>query len=46
MSYITSDQLIARLRKEIKEIDVHELADCMENEEDLTVVDVRELDEW
>lgn len=46
MSYVTSDQLIAKLRRDINEIDVHELADRMENEDDLTVVDVRELDEW
>lgn len=46
MSYITSDQLIARLRREIEEIDVHELADRMQGGEDLTIIDVRELDEW
>lgn len=46
MSYITSDQLIARLRREIEEIDVHELADRMQDGEALTVIDVREQDEW
>ncbi|HXV44452.1 MAG TPA: molybdopterin-synthase adenylyltransferase MoeB [Anaerolineae bacterium] len=46
MSYVTSDQLIAKLRKEIKEIDVHELADQLQNRQDLTLIDVRELDEW
>jgi adenylyltransferase/sulfurtransferase len=46
MSYITSDQLIAKLRKEIKEINVHELASRIKNGEELTVIDVRELDEW
>lgn len=46
MSYVTSDQLIAKLRKEIKEIDAHELARRMQSDEDLTVIDVRELDEW
>jgi adenylyltransferase/sulfurtransferase len=46
MSFVTSDQLIAKLRKEIKEIDAHELSRRMKNDEDLTVIDVRELDEW
>lgn len=46
MSYVTSDQLIARLRKEIKEIDVHELAHRLKNDEPVKLIDVRELDEW
>ncbi|MBE7557159.1 MAG: molybdopterin-synthase adenylyltransferase MoeB [Anaerolineales bacterium] len=46
MSYITSDQLIARLRREIAEIDVHELAERMQDGEALTVIDIREQDEW
>jgi adenylyltransferase/sulfurtransferase len=46
MSYITSDQLIARLRREIEEMDVHELAERMQDGEDLTLIDVREQDEW
>jgi adenylyltransferase/sulfurtransferase len=46
MSYITSDQLIAKLRKEIKEINVHELASHMKSGDKLTLIDVRELDEW
>lgn len=46
MSYITSDQLIARLRREIEEIDVHELAERMQDSEDLTLIDIREIDEW
>jgi adenylyltransferase/sulfurtransferase len=45
MSYITSDQLINKLRREIKEIDVHQLARQLENHE-VTLVDIRELDEW
>ncbi len=45
MSYITSDQLIAKLRKEVKEIDVHELAGQMGDGE-VAVIDVRETDEW
>jgi adenylyltransferase/sulfurtransferase len=46
MSYLTSDQLIAKLRKEVKEINVHQLAERMQNSHELTVIDVRELDEW
>ncbi|GIK38215.1 MAG: hypothetical protein BroJett011_20480 [Chloroflexota bacterium] len=46
MSYITSDQLIARLRREIEEIDVHELAERIQDGEALTVIDIREQDEW
>ncbi len=46
MTYLTSDQLIANLRKEIKEINVYELASQLQNGHDLTLIDVRELDEW
>lgn len=46
MSYVTSDQLVARLRKEIKEIDVQELARRMKNDKELVLIDVREGDEW
>ncbi len=46
MSYLTSDQLMARLRKEIKEIDAHELAREMDSNEGVTLIDIRELDEW
>jgi adenylyltransferase/sulfurtransferase len=46
MSYITSDQLIAKLRKEIKEIDVHELARRLKSDKPVKLIDVRELDEW
>ncbi|RME78656.1 MAG: molybdopterin-synthase adenylyltransferase MoeB [Chloroflexi bacterium] len=46
MSYITSDQLIARLRREIPEIDVHQLHDLLQKNPDLVLVDVRETDEW
>jgi adenylyltransferase/sulfurtransferase len=45
MSYITSDQLISKLRREINEIDVHQLARQLEHNE-VTLVDIRELDEW
>jgi adenylyltransferase/sulfurtransferase len=46
MSYITSDQLINKLRKEINEIDVHRLAGALENKDDLVLIDIRETDEW
>lgn len=46
MSYLTSDQLIAKLRREIKEIDVHQLHQQMEQGEDLVLIDIREQDEW
>ena len=45
MSYLTSDQLLARLRGEIKEINVNELADQLEKG-DVTLIDIRGLDEW
>lgn len=46
MSYLTSDQLMAKLRREIKEISVQELAQQIENDKDLTVIDIRGLEEW
>jgi adenylyltransferase/sulfurtransferase len=46
MSFITGDQLVAKLRKEIKEIDVHQLAEELKNNKDLVLIDVREHDEW
>ncbi len=45
MSYITSDQLLAKLRKEIKEISVHELKDKLDKKE-ITLIDIRGRDEW
>lgn len=45
MTYLTSDQLIHRLRREVKEMDVHELARQLPSG-DLALIDVRELDEW
>jgi adenylyltransferase/sulfurtransferase len=45
MSYITSDQLLAKLRREIKEITVHELKQKLDNN-DITLVDIRGRDEW
>ena len=46
MSYMTSDQLIAKLKKELKEVDVHALHDQLENNEDFVLIDIREQDEW
>lgn len=45
MSYITSDQLLNKLRKEIKEINVHQLRNKLENNE-VVLVDIREQGEW
>jgi adenylyltransferase/sulfurtransferase len=46
MSYLTSDQLVAKLRKEIKEITVHDLARQFNNGEKVTLIDIREQGEW
>ena len=45
MSALTSNQLLAQLRKDIKEISVHELKNQVENGE-VTLVDIREQGEW
>ena len=45
MSYITSDQLLARLRSEIKEITVHELREQLDQGE-ITLIDIRGREEW
>jgi len=45
MSYLTRDQLLSNLRKNIKEIDVNQLAKQLENNE-VKLVDIREQDEW
>jgi len=42
---ITSSELLAKLRKEIKEISVHELKQQLENNE-VTLIDIRGLEEW
>ena len=44
MSYVTSAQLISKLKKEIKEINVHELAKQLKD--NVVLVDIREPDEW
>jgi adenylyltransferase/sulfurtransferase len=46
MSYLTSDQLLAKLRREIKEINVHELSKQLESNQKVTLIDVREQSEW
>jgi adenylyltransferase/sulfurtransferase len=46
MSYLTSDQLLAKLRKEIKEISVHELANQLDHGQKVALIDVREQNEW
>lgn len=45
MSYVTSDQLLAQLRRHIKEINAHELNRQLENK-DVTLIDIREQGEW
>lgn len=45
MSYVTSDQLVSRLKKEIKEINAHELAKQIQAGE-VVLVDIREPEEW
>jgi rhodanese-related sulfurtransferase len=46
MSYITSDQLIRKLRTQVREMDVYELQQRMELDDELVLIDIRELDEW
>lgn len=46
MSYITSDQLIRKLRTEVQEMDVYELQQRLEQDDELVLIDIRELDEW
>ena len=45
MSYVTSDQLLAKLRNEITEISVHQLNQQLENNE-VTLIDIRGREEW
>ena len=45
MSYISSDQLLAKLRSEIKEITVHELREQLD-EGEITLIDIRGREEW
>jgi len=43
---LTSDRLIALVKQQIKEIDVHQLKRRMEEDDELVVVDIREFDEY
>ena len=45
MSFITSDRLISQVKQGIKEIDVHQLKQRMEDDDTL-VIDIREFDEY
>ncbi len=45
MSYLSSDQLMAKLRQNINEISVHELKQQLNNG-DVALVDIREAHEW
>jgi adenylyltransferase/sulfurtransferase len=45
MSYITSDRLIAQVKQGIKEIDVHQLQQRLDDR-DTVVIDIREFDEY
>jgi molybdopterin/thiamine biosynthesis adenylyltransferase/rhodanese-related sulfurtransferase len=45
MSYITSDRLIAQVKQGIKEIDVHQLQQWLDDG-DTVVIDIREFDEY
>ena len=46
MSRINRDQLVALAKSEIVEISAQELKQQVENGKQLTVVDVREREEW
>ena len=43
MAQLTGSELVTVVKKEIKEISVQQLKEQLN---DLTVIDVRELDEW
>jgi adenylyltransferase/sulfurtransferase len=45
MSRVTRDQLLAKLRAEINEVNVHELNGQLENNK-VTLIDMRGLEEW
>ncbi|MFQ5575905.1 MAG: molybdopterin-synthase adenylyltransferase MoeB [Anaerolineae bacterium] len=46
MSRLSGRELIAKVKKQIKEIDVHQLKQALKNGSELVLVDIRELDEW
>jgi molybdopterin/thiamine biosynthesis adenylyltransferase/rhodanese-related sulfurtransferase len=45
-SLLTSDRLVAQVKQQIKEIDVHQLKQRMDGDNNLVVVDIREFDEY
>ncbi len=46
MGRITRDQLLAQARSQVAELDVHEMKWRLEAGKGLTVIDIRERDEW
>ncbi|RME43474.1 MAG: molybdopterin-synthase adenylyltransferase MoeB [Caldilineae bacterium] len=45
MTWVSGSELVAAVKKQVKEIDVHQLKRALENGE-VILVDIRELDEW
>lgn len=43
---ITKDRLVAQVKKQIKEVDIHYVKTQLETKKPVTVVDIRELDEY
>ncbi len=46
MTRVTRDQLLARLRQEIPETTPSEVAEWLQNGKDITLIDIREREEW
>ena len=46
VSLLNRDQLLQRAKAEIREMSVQELKQCMDAGEDLTIIDIRERDEF
>jgi len=46
MTILTGIDLLEAVKKQIKEIDVHQLKQALDNGDNLLLVDIRELDEW
>jgi len=46
MDILTRDMLMAKLRFEIKEVNVHQLSDQLQNGSEIKVIDIREQQEW
>ena len=45
MAQLTGGELVAQVKKEIKEMSIHQLREALANKS-ITLVDIRELDEW